>query len=1383
MANPCFYTYKGKKYTYEEFATLLHDGELSNLAEQGIVQGEFVKSMPNELKITVNEKPPREAIADNGTLGLGTESVAENRVAEQEDNQPKSVSESATVGRSEKAPEVEHAIKEIDKGVLNWSGNMGSPRVDLGISWADIRKGEADIKRGKENSVPAKRLIEAFQKAKEEGGYHYKYGTGIESGRAREFVSFEDMQRLENEMPLTDAELNEINANEEQLAKQYDDYFKGLDQKTQNEILDNYEGKTEQQGEIGKNAEVGKSETNVSNEKTATRQERVIERKKVAEAKIDDFFDAIKDILPKGFDTEGLKKQGLSQDDIIDFVAKGAKELAKAGIEIDEAVRQVISKLKERFEDLDIDEKAVMEKYFSEPIVVDKEGKEYTSLKKAVYDAEREAQGKEVVDTRNKKSPNQVRNEVEAKIKSGEITEQEIRDIATAIAKGEDIPTKLTGEELQYALLHDKVTIEKEGRRIDADLEKAIEENNYEAQTDLLVKKAQNELLADDNYLASKTTGSEASRILNAKKAGLSEDYSYRTILDRVQEMSKGKDVPQEVKDRLKKMSQEITDLQSKIDDYETRFKQHEEEVKKLEEQKAELENKNTKTRGEEKLEKLKQIKTTKEYKKAEIERKKKDTIASIKAKYKKLSGNVSSGGNLKLLELAPEITALAKLYVIDEPAIKLEELMGKMLIELKDAIPDLTERDLRDAFSGYGKAVKPKDVPTHEKEYRELKAEARALSGLEDVIILGEAPLKTGYTHNPPSEKVLDLRRKIYKHMREKGIDLKKAKNAEDAWKTALESYKTRLNNRIEYLENIDKTNNVEKFLADKKKTKLKLDDEARELKKKQQQIKNRVDDMVAKADFETWNKWRKAGHYAVRYAKGNLISAPATLVKILGAALWRLSYKPIHATSMYGASKAFPSLAKVEGINTRKDLADHLVDYYSTAFSVKNYKEFIKTFKQHNSTEDILFGKHYAEVKLPKVRGNKNLNFVQKLFFGHLKFLEDINAASHGALKNVVSLPEYTAWKETIMRNLIKEGIPTELLENGNAEQIAHQLAYLKGLRAKFMQKNKVAEIQSGEIAKLRNRGMHGTANAIEFLLPIVKIGSNFVGESLEKQPGIGLIPNGSNILKARESLTEKQKSDLLRTLSYQGVGMASFLAGAMLYQNIHPFYGTSAQKHAEDEGKNLPEEEESLGFLDGVFTHAPDAVNMKAGATFMWYWDKLDKANGTKGTKESMMNFMNALFNREIVSGIVSQSPYITASESTIGPLLDSKADLGKAEANFIRSRVPFGDFTKTLAEGQLPIANKLFPETGKELAKKIGLHPEEVKPSELKLSPKGIKDNLLIGLPGWREDVLKRLYDEKYGKGKMIKDIGKKIKEIQTKSETEQKKQKFLKGLNE
>ena len=59
--------------------------------------------------------------------------------------------------------------------------------------------------------------------------------------------------------------------------------------------------------------------------------------------------------------------------------------------------------------------------------------------------------------------------------------------------------------------------------------------------------------------------------------------------------------------------------------------------------------------------------------------------------------------------------------------------------------------------------------------------------------------------------------------------------------------------------------------------------------------------------------------------------------------------------------------------------------------------------------------------------------------------------------ALKNVVSLPEYTAWKETIMRNLIKEGIPTELLENGNAKQIAHQLAYLKGLRAKFMQKNK--------------------------------------------------------------------------------------------------------------------------------------------------------------------------------------------------------------------------------------------------------------------------------------------------------------------------------------
>jgi hypothetical protein len=42
----------------------------------------------------------------------------------------------------------------------------GAERVNLGITWADIRKGEKDIKARKVNTVPAKKINQALKVAK-----------------------------------------------------------------------------------------------------------------------------------------------------------------------------------------------------------------------------------------------------------------------------------------------------------------------------------------------------------------------------------------------------------------------------------------------------------------------------------------------------------------------------------------------------------------------------------------------------------------------------------------------------------------------------------------------------------------------------------------------------------------------------------------------------------------------------------------------------------------------------------------------------------------------------------------------------------------------------------------------------------------------------------------------------------------------------------------------------------------------------------------------------------------------------------------------------------------------------------------------------------------
>ena len=227
----------------------------------------------------INEATPSENITPDGNIQPRVGEVAEVGGIEEQatENTPtESISPTANIGTSETENEIDYVKKEIEKGILNWSGDIGSPRIDLGISWADIRKGEADIIKGNVNTVPAKRLIEAINKAKKEGGYRYKQGTGGKNMKNKEFVTFEDIQRAANEDSLTDAEINEIMAIQDELATEYDEYFNSLDEQTQNEILENYEN---QPREISEDTQRRESEINVSDEKeTKTEPKQEVEK-------------------------------------------------------------------------------------------------------------------------------------------------------------------------------------------------------------------------------------------------------------------------------------------------------------------------------------------------------------------------------------------------------------------------------------------------------------------------------------------------------------------------------------------------------------------------------------------------------------------------------------------------------------------------------------------------------------------------------------------------------------------------------------------------------------------------------------------------------------------------------------------------------------------------------------------------------------------------------------------------------------------------------------------------------------------------------------------------------------------------------------------------
>lgn len=1142
--------------------------------------------------------------------------------------------------------------------------------------------------------------------------------------------------------------------------------------------------KTPSKESVSSTADIGKGKEDVEVKKPTTK-EKIAERVKLSDAKIDDWKNAVKDIDSifgikiKVDDIEGLNKQGV---DIVDVIANIAKQAVSAGIHIDEAINKTIEHLKKTLDfEVNIDEIKERINPKKEPLFVDENGDKYTSLKNAISNPEREAKGKDVVIIRDGKTDAERKKELHDDIDSGKISEEEIRDITTALANNDvdQVATRFSKADMITILLHNKVTLENKNTEIRKELE-ANKGTDKEGQS--LLDLARNEMLEDENYLASAALKGEWSEMGRNLQDAMKEDYSRPAIIKKLEDAAGNKDLSPEFRKKAGEVAQEIKDLQTKLDEHQAKYDKLEADYKDKEAENADLQEKISKHEAERKLEKekkLQSLKSKKEFKIADIEKKQKLVIDRLREKYKGLSGTLNAGINPKYLELAPDVAILAK-YEIQKGAATLEEVIGKVLIQLQDVIPELAERDVRDLFSGYGKSVIPKDVSENERTLRKLKSKARAISGLQDVREDGTAPLRTGYSHPKPSEEVLAIRREIQREMRAKGIDMKNAKDPEAVWKTALESYKTRTQNRIDYLENIAKSKDIEKYLREKKRTKLKLDEEARDLKKQQQNKKNVVDDMVAKADFETWNKFRKGTHYAARYFKGNLISAPTTVVKILASVAWRSAYKPIQAVSMYGVSKVAKmvgsDISRVQGINSLKDLTDHIMDYYRVQYSKENLKGFKDTFKNHTSTEDVLLGKHYAQTPLPKIRGNKDLNFAQKMFFGHLKFLENISAASHGATKNMAALPEHKAWSNTILRNLIKEGIPESMLQDGTAIVIADHLGYLKGQRARFMQQNSLSSKKTAEVAQMVNKNMPLVADIIDMAFPILKIGSNYVGEALEKMPVIGLAAHGAIMAGKRIGepvFKETQKADLLRALSNQGVGAFSLLAGAMLYQNINGFYGTDAEEYAKKHGKNLPDDEEAIGVLKGLYTHSPDAVMMKAGAQMMWYWDMYDKEH----PGENMSNIMSSIFNWQTTASIINQSPYISSSENTIAILLDKNGDFGKAAANFIRGRIPFGDMTKTIAQGELPIFNKTSPELGKEIAKKLGMNPETVKPYEVGIYPKGFVNNVGIGIPGWRDKILKELMVEK---NKKHRKTSAEIHEaIQTKREKEKLQRTFKK----
>jgi DNA repair exonuclease SbcCD ATPase subunit len=135
---------------------------------------------------------------------------------------------------------------------------------------------------------------------------------------------------------------------------------------------------------------------------------------------------------------------------------------------------------------------------------------------------------------------------------------------------------------------------------------------------------------------------------------------------------------------------------------------------------------------------------------------------------------------------------------LVEEGNTDIDSLVAAVKKEIAGEYPDATDREIRDAITGYGKTVNQNQEEI-EKAIRKLRFVGRAQSALED-IAMKKRPLKSGAQRDKLDADERKLLKEIKEAMKDLPIDLE----TQDAQlRTALDAAKTRLRNRIEDLNN----------------------------------------------------------------------------------------------------------------------------------------------------------------------------------------------------------------------------------------------------------------------------------------------------------------------------------------------------------------------------------------------------------------------------------------------------------------------------------------------------------------------------------------------------------------------------------------------------
>lgn len=348
-----------------------------------------------------------------------------------------------------------------------------------------------------------------------------------------------------------------------------------------------------------------------------------------------------------------------------------------------------------------------------------------------------------------------------------------------------------------------------------------------------------------DIQSAGRKASREIGRSLRQFNVSKIEDNSLEGFLDRAIAANNNKIPPKEIQDLATKAYEEYQKAQ---DEYQAK-------INELENRIVQLENEAVINKAKKEAEaRTRQRRTaTLEEKKARIQQERKVILKELFEVAKKQRGNLNAGLNL---DLAKPIYKLAKNYV-EEGIVELDKVVSKIYEDIKDEIEGISERDIRDAISGYGRELN-KTRSELSTQIQELRTQAKMISAIEDLEAGLQRWKPNSAKHKEASERVKELRAQLKELIGDE---------------TRLSAYKSRTLTRIkEYQRRISEGD----YLPPDKKL-LQLDEEAKVLRDQALRVKHDYAVELEKYRLSQRTKVEKAVDLAVN-VQGLVKSLKAT-------------------------------------------------------------------------------------------------------------------------------------------------------------------------------------------------------------------------------------------------------------------------------------------------------------------------------------------------------------------------------------------------------------------------------------------------------------------------------------------------------------------------